>query len=274
MTVPQVLLAVVLNGAAAVGAFRRDAVTRAGAVAGFTVGAGILVFGGWLSWVLLMVFFGSSSVLSRLKSSTKDALARLHEKGSRRDHIQVLANGGVGLAMSLAYSVTGMPMFLIAVGISFAAANADTWASEIGVLSARRPVSILSGRPLRRGTSGGVTPLGFAASAGGAALIAVVFAAGWGLQRGWVAGLVPVALVITAGGFLGSVIDSVLGATVQAQYADRETGTPTERRLPAAGAGLPNQLTSGFAAITNDAVNAISCVLSTAAGAGLYALAM
>jgi uncharacterized protein (TIGR00297 family) len=268
-----ILTAVALNGAAAVGAYRKNAVTAAGAVAGFAVGAGILISGGWLSWVLLMSFFGSSTVLGRLNTRAKDELARLHEKGGRRDHVQVLANGGVGLVMSVAFGLTGAPMFLIAVGVSFAAANADTWASEIGVLSSRRPVSVLSGHPLPRGTSGGVTPLGFVASAAGAAVIAVVFALGYGLKAGWTPALPGVALVITAAGFLGSLIDSVLGATVQAQYEDSLTGSPTERRAPLAGE-TPNRLVKGFSAITNDAVNAISAVLSTAAGAAVYAVAL
>lgn len=272
MSVTHVLIAVALNGLAAGGAARRDAVTAGGAVAGFVVGAGILALGGWLSWVLLMVFFGSSSVLSRLKASAKNSLDALHEKGSRRDHVQVLANGGVGLIMSAVFAATGQPMFLIALAVSFAAANADTWASEIGILAARRPVSILTGRPLPRGTSGGVTPLGFLASAAGSGLVAAVFTAGYGLRVGWSWSLVAVFAVVTAGGFLGSVIDSVLGATVQAQYTDRDTGEATERRHGRHGA-RPNTLSRGFAAVTNDVVNAVSCVLSTVAGAALYLLA-
>jgi uncharacterized protein (TIGR00297 family) len=246
-------------------------VTAGGAVAGFLVGAGILAFGGWLSWVLLMVFFGSSSVLSRLDSSRSEELEALHEKGSRRDHVQVLANGGVGLLMSVAYAATDMPTFLIAVAVSFAAANADTWASEIGVHASTRPVSILTGRPLPRGTSGGVTLLGFAASAAGSALIAGVFTIGYGFLAGWSWRLMAVVLVVTAGGFLGSVIDSVLGATVQAQYADRETGAATERRHGPA-SDTRNTLTRGFPAVTNDVVNAVSCVLATAAAATVYIL--
>lgn len=273
MSLSHVLIAIGLNGLAAVGAYRRGAVTAGGGAAGFAVGAGILAFGGWLSWVLLMVFFGSSSVLSRLKASAKDELSVLHEKGSRRDHVQVLANGGVGLLMSAAFAATGKPLFLAAVAVSFAAANADTWASEIGVLSSRRPVSILTGRPLSRGTSGGVTPLGFVASAAGAALVAAIFAGGYGLRLGWSPGLFGVFAVVTGGGFLGSVIDSVLGATVQAQYTDRHTGEATERRLTHHDA-RPNTLTRGFAAVTNDVVNAVSCVLSAVAGAALYVVAL
>ena len=93
------------------GALRREAVTAGGALAGFAVGAGILFFGGWISWILLMVFFGSSSVLSHLKASAKDELSVLHERGSRRDHVQVLANGGVGLIMSAAGRPPARPCF-------------------------------------------------------------------------------------------------------------------------------------------------------------------
>ncbi|MFP4065896.1 MAG: DUF92 domain-containing protein [Spirochaetaceae bacterium] len=282
MSLTHAVVAVALNAVAAVGARRRDAVTTGGAVAGFLVGAGILAAGGWVAWILLMTFFGSSSVLSRFGTDAKKPLDAIHEKGERRDHVQVLANGGLGLLLSIAYAVTNLPGFLIGVAVSFAAANADTWASEIGVLSRRTPVSIITGRPIPRGTSGGVTLLGFAASAAGAAVIAAVFVAGRTFQLGWTPRATGVFALVFAGGVLGAVIDSILGATVQAQYRDRARGIATERsrsaragvRGGAAAGEERNTLIRGWAAVTNDVVNAASSLLSTAVAALLYALAL
>ena len=65
---------------------------------------------------------------------------------------------------------------------------------------------------------------------------------------------------ITGGGFLGSLIDSVLGATVQAQYWDRVKESYTERRHDAV--GTANRLVRGFHLLNNDAVNALSGLVS------------
>ncbi len=252
---PTLLLAILLNGAAAYGSYRKEAVTADGAVAGFLVGATVFAGAGLLGWVMLMWFFGSSSLIGRLSTKTKERAVRMHEKGSRRDWVQVAANGGVAAVAAAVYAVTGHPVALVAVAASLAAATADTWASEIGSLSSHRPRSITTFRPLPTGTSGGVTLLGTLASLGASLSIGTIFLIGapgtpWGA-----------AATVTVAGFLGSVVDSLLGATVQAQYEDHQ-GERTEKR-----AG--NRLIRGLPAITNDVVNALSGLLVTAAAAAV-----
>ncbi|MFW6339019.1 MAG: DUF92 domain-containing protein, partial [Alkalispirochaetaceae bacterium] len=105
------------------------------------------------------------------------------------------------------------------------------------------------------GTSGGVTLLGTLASLGASLSIALIFLTAspgspWG-----------VATAVTVAGFLGSIVDSVLGATIQAQYENDE-GERTEKR-----AG--NRLIRGLPAVTNDVVNALSGLLATAAAVAL-----
>ncbi len=273
----RVVPALILNAGAAVGAWYRGSVSRSGAVTGFVVAGGIYLFGGFRLWALLMVFFVAGSVASRIGARRKMVLDRLHEKGSSRDGWQVVANGGPGLAAALGYGISGHPAFAIACAAAFAAAAADTLASEIGFLSRRPPVSVLTGRPLPPGTSGGVSVLGSAAAAAGAAVIAATFVAGWVLRHaiggdaggaegagaaGGAGGVMVLAAAITAAGVAGSFIDSVLGATVQAHYADRDTGELTER--PHTG-GAPNRLVRGVRGFNNDVVNALSGLLVTTA---------
>lgn len=261
--------AVGLNVAVAVVAYLRGSVTATGAIAGAVVGMVIYLAGGGFYWSILMAFFASSSIIGRLTGRRDTGAQRravaeaMHAKGGRRDAVQVLANGGLAAIMAALHALSGRPIFMLGFAILMAAATADTWASEIGVLSRRDPVSILTFRNLPRGTSGGVSTLGLLASTGGALFIGLWFGVGYWLSHGWNGGeILAMVAAITGGGFLGSILDSLLGATVQAQYWDELRRAPTERRHNAG--GEPNRLTKGIHLVTNDAVNALAGALATA----------
>ncbi len=250
--------ALILNLLLTAGAFRKGSVSAGGAFTGFFLGFIIYVSGGAGFWIILVAFFVSSSLLSRIGSAKKAASSRIHERGDRRDWVQVLANGGVGAFFSLLYLLTGEQLCAAA----FAAANADTWASEIGVLSERPPVSILDGRELAPGTSGGVSRLGFIAAASGSAMIGFIYLFMGLFSASPLLRLLPEALMITAGGFFGAWMDSLIGATVQAKYLCSVEGTETERRRSG---GVDNSLIRGMAFMTNDTVNFLSGLVSTGA---------
>ena len=264
-------LAIGLNAAVALAALWRHSVSRSGSVAGLLVGSAILYAGGFFIWGMLMLFFVSASVISRVGRTVKAQLASMHEKGGERDAIQVLANGGAGLVGSILFAATGEPAFAVAAAGGFAAANADTWAGELGVLSRVPPRSIVTRRELTPGTSGGVTRAGTLASVAGSALIAVWFALWVWVQGAPGAGLSHTALlllIITAAGAVGSLIDSLLGATVQALYRT-EDGALTERRRNGA---TDNVLIRGIPAVTNDVVNLVSTTAGAAVAGVLTAI--
>ena len=101
---------------------------------------GTLIFGfGGVPWAaLLLAFFISSSLLSKMFSAKKVSLAEKFEKGSRRDWAQVLANGGAGAFLAvvgLLFAQDAWPWLAFAGAV--ATVNADTWATELGVLSAK-----------------------------------------------------------------------------------------------------------------------------------------
>ncbi|WP_455383710.1 DUF92 domain-containing protein [Salinispira pacifica] len=284
MTLEFAGIALLLNGALAAGAFWRRAVTLSGAIAGFAVGAAILILAGWTAWFCLGAFFVTSTIASRIGRDRKSGISLVQDKGDRRDAFQVLANGGAGLIAALlpvaariagsdgAHQTDAAHLWLVVIAAAFAEANADTWSSEIGVLSRRKPVSIVNRRPILPGMSGGVSPLGFAAAAAGSALVAVVFVASTLIFR---IAPGPATLAIEAGivvvaGWLGSVLDSLLGATIQPIYLTPRTGDLTERRENAAG---PNARIRGLPFVTNDLVNFLSTVAAAAAAAaGMWAL--
>jgi len=208
-----------------------------------------------------MAFFLSSTALGRVRRGDKQYLEAIHQKGGRRDLVQVLANGGVGMVTAVLFRITGDPAWAVGFAVSFASANADTWSSEIGVLSRADPVSIVGFRSVPRGVSGGVSLLGSAMALAGAAFIAVIFAAESLPLRAVHGGFLGILAFVAVGGFLGSLVDSLLGATLQAQYTGKAGATERAR----AEDGTPNRLVHGIPFVTNDVVNLASCAAVTMA---------
>lgn len=270
----QPLLGLFLGCLIAYLAFCARALNLSGAMAAAVLGAVIFGLGGFSWAVLLMAFFISSSVLSRLFRQPKLALAEKYSKGSRRDAGQVLANGGVaGLLVLLAWMARQAPavfpgqtgeILWLAYAASLAAANADTWATELGVLNSRPPILITTGQPVERGTSGGISLTGTLAALGGAVLIAALTAtmSGWGWAPGG-SGTAGLALLLVAmSGLAGSLVDSLLGATIQAIYTCPACLKETERH-PLHSCGTPTILKRGLAWFDNDWVN-LTCTMAAA----------
>jgi len=249
-------------------AYAVHSLSRSGALAATLLGTAVFGLGG-LPWaVLLLGFFISSSLLSRLFRRRKQSVEEKFSKGSRRDAAQVAANGGIAGLLALVQAVFPVsPLPWLAAAAALAAANADTWATELGVLSPTLPRLITTGKAVERGTSGGLTPLGTLAALGGAALI------------GLLAVLFPPAEVmlpamavfglVTLAGLLGSLVDSLLGATVQAIYTCPQCARETERH-PLHSCGTPTRRVRGWRWLNNDGVNA-ACTLSAAGAAALCA---
>jgi uncharacterized protein (TIGR00297 family) len=273
-----------LNAAASAVALWRGSVDPGGAVVGAVAGTVIFALGGPLFWVILMAFFLSSTAFGRLRGKEKEWLAAIHQKGGKRDMFQVLANGGMAVLTVVMFRLTGEPSWAAGFAVSFAASNADTWASETGVLSRSDPVSPLTFRRVPRGVSGGMSLLGTLMSVAGALFIALVFSLEnlfLGILDG---GFARCVAFITAGGFLGSLIDSLLGASVQAEYAmepgsaaagQADTGLagppPLMTERSRAHDGTPRRLVRGLAFVNNDVVNFASCAAVTLAAVLLFA---
>jgi uncharacterized protein (TIGR00297 family) len=213
-----------------------------GFVAACVVGAAVAVGSGAAGFGLLCAFFFSSSLLT--------------PGGGRRTALQVAANGGVAGAAAL---VSGLGSgWSLAFAGALAAAAADTWSTEVGARSARSPRLVTTGRPVPAGTSGGITWLGTAGGAAGAAFVAGV-AALLGVITARAAPLVAVA------GFAASLADSFIGATLQARYRCPACGWAGERAHHAC--SRPAALVGGLAWITNDTVNLAATVVGAVVAA-------
>lgn len=232
--------------------YRLKILKLSGAVAAFILGSFVFGIGG-LPWMIPMaVFFGLSSLLSKLGRNRKASLETVYEKSGNRDMMQVLANAGLALPLVLFWFYTGDQLFYLAYLAGLGAATADTWATELGAFSPGQPRNILNMKPVTKGTSGGVSIFGtFSALLGSAALAA----SGWlsaGLWRN--ESILPsVMMGIIAAGFIASLLDSILGASVQAHYQCGQCGNITEKRVHCD--ARSEKLYRGVPWINNDLVN-------------------
>lgn len=231
-------------------ALRGHALSRSGSIAAWCVGT-VTALAGWDWAAMLIAFFVAGSALSRLGRARKaERLGGMIEKGGARDAVQVLANGGV-FALAALGQLLAPSTAVMALGAgALAAATADTFATEVGTLSRRPPRSILTGRVVPTGTSGGITLRGNAAMLAGAALLALV-----ALLVRWP---IAVAAAAFAGGIVGAIADSLLGATVQERRRCLHCDEPTERQVHRCGHGT--RLVGGVRGLGNDAVN-VGCTL-------------
>jgi uncharacterized protein (TIGR00297 family) len=269
------LIGFILSGIIALLAYRRGSLAPSGALGAMLVGTLIFGLGGWVWGLTLITFFVSSSALSHYHEATKEQLAEKFAKGHRRDLGQTLANGGAGALLAVAFAVSDAPALFAAYLGALATVNADTWATELGVLNPAPPRLITNGQVVEVGTSGGVSRLGTLASAAGALIIglaALIFsligqlfnAEGDPWRYAWA---VPVALV---GGLLGSLVDSLLGATVQAIYYCPRCAKETEKSVH--GCGTRTQQQRGWRWLNNDMVNFISSLAGALTATTVYLL--
>jgi uncharacterized protein (TIGR00297 family) len=245
-----------LAAAIAFAARRARALSPSGAVSAAALGT-IGIAAGWSWGALLILFFAASSALSRHRLNTKEErTAAIVAKGGERDALQVLANGGLFVLAALASLLWPSSAWSAFGAGALAAATSDTWATEVGTLARRPPRSIITGRPVPAGTSGGVSLPGTVAALVGAGFIA--FCArlvGWSPATAWAA---------LIGGVAGSTADSLLGATLQARRWCVPCGAATERTThPCGAATVP---AGGVGWLDNDRVNLLSGLIGAVVG--------
>jgi uncharacterized protein (TIGR00297 family) len=232
--------------------YRLGALDPSGAFVAFIVGT--LTFGALQATgvAILLAFFVSSVALSRLGKETKrERLSDIGKSGAR-DAAQVIANGGVAALCALGVALGWGTRYEVAFAGAFAAATADTWGTEIGTLFGGAPRSILTLRRVGIGISGGVTFVGTLAEVGGALFLATV-AYAFGVRA---------IVAILAAGIGGALLDSILGASVQALRWCPQCARPCERNPHSCGATTAPL--RGFGWLDNDGVN-FSATLAGAA---------
>jgi uncharacterized protein (TIGR00297 family) len=270
----RLIVGIILSSLIGLLAYRRGSLSMSGVAGAIIVGTGIFAFGGWSWGLTLITFFVTSSLLSHYKEATKETLAEKFDKGHQRDLGQALANGGVGALIALAYAVWPDPLLLAAFAGAMATVNADTWATELGVLAKKPPRLITTFRKAEVGTSGAISLPGTLAAAAGALLIGAALAGLLAVEltivgTRYIVPLLSLVSVALVGGLAGSLFDSLLGASVQAIYHCPTCQKETEKTLHTC--GTSTKLRRGWRWLNNDMVNLISSLVGAAiAAACLY----
>ena len=248
----RILVGAVAAALIAYAARRARSLSPSGALAAVVIGTAAAA-AGWSWAALLILYFATSSALSRLGRAEKERrTATIVEKGGERDAAQVFANGLVFMVGAILMCVDASSRWLALGAGALAASAADTWATEIGTLYGGEPRSILTGRRLSAGTSGGISAAGMVASVAAALFIAFVASFALSTDRGRLVWPVFVA------GITGSLIDSLVGATLQSRRWCETCRRETERHVH--DCGTTTSPRRGVALLNNDAVNFVSTV--------------
>ena len=250
-------------------AYRAGSLDRSGAYAAVLVGALTFGLGGWQFAALLLAFFGTSSWLTHTLSRKKARMVTESAGGPRRDSGQVLGNGAwPALFATLHALMPGADWPWLGFAAALAGVNADTWATEIGVLNHRPPGLITHlTRRVPPGTSGAVSLLGSLAALAGSLFIAAAAAM---LAPSLHASQAPkIGIIIAVGGLLGAFFDSLLGATIQAMYFCPQDLVQTEKH-PRHQCGASTVRVRGWGWLSNDWVN-FGCA-AFAAGAAISSI--
>jgi uncharacterized protein (TIGR00297 family) len=160
-------------------------------------GAVLFFYGGTGYLALMLIFFLLAIAATKYEYQIKKDMGLYeHERGWEN----VLSNGLLPAILAIMSPTLG-PFPFIA---SIAAVTADKFGSEVGVLDASDPVSIFTLKPVKPGTSGGMSRIGTIASLAGSAAI--------GFSSIFVFGLDPnQAFLVAIAGLAGSIADTMFG---------------------------------------------------------------
>ncbi len=225
--------------------FKIGFLSLSGSLMTFLLATFIFGLGGWAWAVPILTFFILSSLLSKFGKKQKQRFKNTFEKSGVRDYAQVLANGGIpGILMILNF-IFPHDFFYSLYLLSLAVATADTWSTELGVLSKSRPVLITTLKKVDPGISGAISLIG---TLGGLVGAFLVILSGYLFARFSLTHF----LLLLIFSLLGDFLDSLIGATLQGQYQCNVCSKYTEKKMHCS---KPTKLIQGYRIIDNDTVN-------------------
>lgn len=276
---PSMARAVAIAATMAFRGHARRSLTPSGSIAAFAVGFLSLSCGS-RGGFLLLLFYAVATKATKYKSRAKSKLDHSASDSSCRGHGQVLACSALGVAVQLAHvyyygaersidfvESPGPSSLACALVAHHATSLADTLSSELGMLSKTKPVLITNpGRTVPHGTNGGVTLFGTGCGALGGLIIGIG-ATLLDTMTGLRVQTMSYIVFGTAFGVMGSLVDSLMGATLQVTHFD-----PVKKVVCNNIIGETTPIgkvvrISGMDVLTNAQVNVASIIVTSAAGA-------
>jgi len=198
-----------VNAVLAVGAYLARGVDLSGALCGWLLGVALYAFSGWRGFAMLLVFFVLGTACTKIGYAKKAILGIAQEMGGRRGARNAIANTGAGVIFAfLAVATPHHALFTLALVAAFATAAADTVASELGQAFGRTTYLVTTFKRVPAGTDGAVSLEGTLAGVV-ASTVPAAFAGATALIS-W-----PGAAVVVAAAFVGTTLESYLGATLE-----------------------------------------------------------
>ncbi|WP_406658322.1 DUF92 domain-containing protein [Methanolobus sp. ZRKC2] len=176
------------------------------------LGVLIIVFSEIFWFILLLTFFILGGIFTKYKYKYKESIGLAQSKGGVRSYENVFSNSTAALVLAILYGIYPQYAELIIFAYlgTVATATGDTLASEIGTTAHSQPIMITTLKPTQTGVDGAVTVLGEIAALLGSMVIGILPVLFCRVEDASM-----VILITTAGGFLGTNVDSLLGATLQ-----------------------------------------------------------
>jgi uncharacterized protein (TIGR00297 family) len=188
-------------------AFRSKTADLSGLFSAALVGIILLVFADTRWFLIMLVFFILGSAATKYKFEYKKRIGVEQGQSGARGYKNVFANGIVAAAAAVLFGVFQQPVFIVMYVGCVATAAADTLASEIGVTGGI-PYLITTLKKVPIGTNGGVTLVGESVALLGGFLVSLA-ALLLGVITPWML------VICTIAGFVGTNIDSLVGATLE-----------------------------------------------------------
>ncbi|KAI4472776.1 hypothetical protein M0802_016510 [Mischocyttarus mexicanus] len=251
----------------------KKSVNLNGAIIGVFIGF-ILTLTNFSHLISLATFFVTGSKATKFRSFIKKKQEKDFKEGGQRSWTQVVCNAGMATQLALLYLLDvgcgERPIDFdkyyrsswLSVGIitSFACCNGDTWASELGtVVGTGDPFLITTRKRVPRGTNGGVSWYGLLFSTLGGitvgltSYLTILYTVDTATLES-AAPQWPIIVICGIAGLIGSIIDSILGATLQYTGMDEE-GFIVQKP----GKGIKH--ISGKQILDNHSVNLVSTII-------------
>lgn len=239
----------------AVVASSKKLLTPKGILCAYCIGSLAGLLGQMQGIIALYGFFliaiAEEILLSHIKKSKKGT----YEK---RNCFQVLANSIVAIFVLSCYWKCKVTLYLYIYYVAFSECLSDTTASCFGKFWGKKTISITTLQPIQKGLSGGISLSGCIFGA-----IAAMMLPFLALIDKTVLLDQKVLMLCGIIGFVGMLIDSVLGDLLQAKYRCNTCGKITESRCCCKTKG---ELIKGIVWVDNNVVNLLSTVIAVVLG--------